>query len=364
MPSRSAPPPGWPPHRSWPPVRHGQPGPLPANLLAAPAVAPATVLGMLAAVVAPWCGRPATSSSGRRLAGPVAGAGRRARRPAARCARPWPAGLVGAGLLAGSWLRRWALGVPRLRPLGAGRLRAGAGRLAVRQAVRGWPPPGTVVVACDVGQGDALVLPTGPREAVLVDAGPDVLAVDRCLDRPRHRPAAAGGPVPPGRHHVGGLAGALGGRKSGWWPSGRCPRPTTGCLSSTHSSPGGCRRIRLVPGDRRDVGRWRWRCSHPIPSRRPRPPRPTTCPSWCGPPCAGPGAAHRRPRRGGRGPAAERAGPTCGPTSQGAAPRQRGRRSRVPRRQPVPGSRSSPSAPTTPTAIPAGTLLEDWPCTA
>jgi competence protein ComEC len=37
------------------------------------------------------------------------------------------------------------------------------------------------VVACDVGQGDAIVLPTGPGEAVVVDAGPDPAAVDSCL---------------------------------------------------------------------------------------------------------------------------------------------------------------------------------------
>jgi competence protein ComEC len=38
-------------------------------------------------------------------------------------------------------------------------------------------------VACDVGQGDATVLAAGPGSAVVVDAGPDPPAVDRCLDR-------------------------------------------------------------------------------------------------------------------------------------------------------------------------------------
>ena len=70
-------------------------------------------------------------------------------------------------------------------------------------------------MACDVGQGDALVLPTGPGAGVLVDAGPDVGAVDRCLDRLgidtlplvllSHLDA----------DHVGGLAGALAGRDVG-----------------------------------------------------------------------------------------------------------------------------------------------------
>ncbi len=47
----------------------------------------------------------------------------------------------------------------------------------------GWPPPGWVLVACDVGQGDGLVLDAGQGSAVVVDAGPDPRAIDRCLDR-------------------------------------------------------------------------------------------------------------------------------------------------------------------------------------
>jgi competence protein ComEC len=47
----------------------------------------------------------------------------------------------------------------------------------------GWPPTGWVMVACDVGQGDALILAAGDGAAVVVDAGPDPHLVDRCLDR-------------------------------------------------------------------------------------------------------------------------------------------------------------------------------------
>ena len=39
------------------------------------------------------------------------------------------------------------------------------------------------VAACDVGQGDAFVLRTGEREAILVDTGPEPDDVDACLDR-------------------------------------------------------------------------------------------------------------------------------------------------------------------------------------
>jgi len=53
----------------------------------------------------------------------------------------------------------------------------------VRLITAGWPPPGWFAVACDVGQGDALVLAAGPHSAVVVDAGPDPTGVDGCLRR-------------------------------------------------------------------------------------------------------------------------------------------------------------------------------------
>jgi competence protein ComEC len=47
----------------------------------------------------------------------------------------------------------------------------------------GWPPEGWVLVACDVGQGDGLILNAGDGEAVVVDVGPDPDAIRGCLDR-------------------------------------------------------------------------------------------------------------------------------------------------------------------------------------
>jgi competence protein ComEC len=55
--------------------------------------------------------------------------------------------------------------------------------LVVPARAPGWPPRDWVLAACDVGQGDALVLAAGPGAAVVVDAGPDPAAVDRCLRR-------------------------------------------------------------------------------------------------------------------------------------------------------------------------------------
>jgi competence protein ComEC len=53
----------------------------------------------------------------------------------------------------------------------------------VRPPQAGWPPDGWLMVACDVGQGDATVVRAGRDAAVLVDAGPDPLPVDGCLRR-------------------------------------------------------------------------------------------------------------------------------------------------------------------------------------
>jgi competence protein ComEC len=57
------------------------------------------------------------------------------------------------------------------------------GTLPIRIVASGWPPPGWLVVTCDVGQGDATVLAVGSGQAVVVDAGPEPAAVDGCLRR-------------------------------------------------------------------------------------------------------------------------------------------------------------------------------------
>ena len=51
------------------------------------------------------------------------------------------------------------------------------------RVITGWPPPGWRFAICDVGQGDATVLAVGDGSAVVVDAGPDPVLVDRCLSR-------------------------------------------------------------------------------------------------------------------------------------------------------------------------------------
>ena len=46
-----------------------------------------------------------------------------------------------------------------------------------------WPPPGWVLVTCDVGQGDSHVVRLGEGTALVLDTGPDPVAEDSCLSR-------------------------------------------------------------------------------------------------------------------------------------------------------------------------------------
>jgi competence protein ComEC len=75
-----------------------------------------------------------------------------------------------------------------------------------------WPPAAWRLVACDVGQGDALVLATSPGRAVLVDAGPEPAPVNRCLSRLGVRALDAVVLTHFHADHVEGLPGAIAGR--------------------------------------------------------------------------------------------------------------------------------------------------------
>ncbi|WP_405504779.1 ComEC/Rec2 family competence protein [Streptomyces anulatus] len=161
---------------------------VPCNLLAEFAVAPATVLGFAALAVAPVA-PPVAELLARIASWPVGWIATVARTgadlPGAEA--QWPGGWSGAALLAGLTVSAVLL-APRLarRPW----ICAAAGLLLVLAVLRpvpltrimtGWPPPGWAFALCDVGQGDAMVLMAGEGAGVVVDAGPDPRAVDRCL---------------------------------------------------------------------------------------------------------------------------------------------------------------------------------------
>lgn len=164
-----------------------------ANILAAPAVVPATICGLLAAVIAPWW---------QALAAVVA----------------WPAGLAASWI---GWVGDWLAGLPGARLPWPGGIGGVALLVAVTAAcgiglalgityrprwiISGggfavaawlcwgfvWPvwsahwgtgiDPQWQVAICDVGQGSATVLRSGTRSAVVIDVGPPGDSADSCL---------------------------------------------------------------------------------------------------------------------------------------------------------------------------------------
>ncbi len=192
---------------------------MPANLLVAPAVAPALLLGALAAALAPWW--PSGAVGVARLAQPFVGwisgtAHRLATWSGARL--PWPATVPGCLLLAGLLLALvLALRHRRIRALGVAAI-AGASVIVVpaRVVELGWPPTGWLVAMCEVGQGDAMVVSTGEAgSAVVVDTGPDPPLIDACLDRLRVTTVPLVIITHLHADHVGGFAGVLPGRSVG-----------------------------------------------------------------------------------------------------------------------------------------------------
>lgn len=154
---------------------------LPANLLAMPAVVPVTIFGLLAALTGPWFAGLATVWAW--LAAPGAWWIARvafisSELPGARL--PWPGGWVAAIALApvalAFWFARHRLGTAILVTCAVMVIWT----LAPPER-RNWPPPGWLMVTCDVGQGDAHVLNIGPGTGVVIDVGPDPEAIDRCL---------------------------------------------------------------------------------------------------------------------------------------------------------------------------------------
>lgn len=188
---------------------------VPANLLAAPAVAPATVLGAAAAVVAPvfpWAGPLLGWPAGIAAWWIVVVAERGAQLPGATVG--WPSGPWGAaGALGVAVLAVLLLPVVLRRRGVAFAVVALLAVVLARPPLPGWPPAGWVLALCEVGQGDAVVLNLGDRSAVVVDAGPDPVAVDGCLDRLGVTQVPAVLLSHFHADHVDGLSGVLAGRR-------------------------------------------------------------------------------------------------------------------------------------------------------
>ncbi|GAB3303417.1 DNA internalization-related competence protein ComEC/Rec2 [Epidermidibacterium keratini] len=162
-------------------------GSLLANLLAAPAVAPATILGILATVTAGWLTPVAIA-----LCFTAGFFVRWIEFTAAVFARvgalqiPWPSGVRGliaatlavVGVLAGIAMLRYRRWTRRVVLAVVGTLLV---VLIVRAIGRPSTPTDWAIAACDVGQGDAVLARAGPDSAVLIDTGPDPVLLEDCL---------------------------------------------------------------------------------------------------------------------------------------------------------------------------------------
>ncbi|MFI0013741.1 ComEC/Rec2 family competence protein [Streptomyces griseus] len=244
---------------------------VPCNLLAEFAVAPATVLGFAALAVAPVAPPVAgllawIASWPVRWIATVARTG--AGLPGAEA--QWPGGWSGAALLAGLTVVVVLL-APRLarHPWGC----AAAGLLLVLAVLRpvpltrimtGWPPPDWAFALCDVGQGDAMVLAAGEGTGVVVDAGPDPRAVDRCL----RDLAVTRIPLVVLTHfhadHVRGLPGVLRGRAVGAiQTTGLQEPPEQAAFVRRTAAAARVPTVRAVAGEHRRAGPVDWRVLWP-----------------------------------------------------------------------------------------------------
>jgi competence protein ComEC len=157
---------------------------IPANIAAAPAVPPATILGVLAAALAPLA-LPVAEFVAWLAGAPTAWLALVAHTAAGapNAAVGWPTGLMGCSLVLATvaGLRVVRLHRTFRRPVVAAVVGLIVGHLVITAVPPAWPPRHWAFVVCDVGQGDGLVLRASPTDAVVIDTGPDPALMRRCL---------------------------------------------------------------------------------------------------------------------------------------------------------------------------------------
>lgn len=238
-----------------------------ANLLAAPLVAPATVLGLaggLVALVSVPLGQLVAAPAGWCARGLIAIARQAAGLPVP--AVSWSTSASALVLLTGLCVAL-ACGLPfLLARRTASVLSAGALTVVVLVPLPtpGWPPPGWVLAACAVGQGDGLLLRVAARAAVVVDAGPDPALIDACLERFEVEAV----PVVVLTHfhadHVDGLPGVLAGRRTGEVVTSPVLEPDSGVDRVRRTAAAARVPVRAVtPGETTRLGPVRWQVLAP-----------------------------------------------------------------------------------------------------
>ena len=168
-----------------------------ANVLAAPLVAPVTILGFVAALLPPLA--PILILLAKIPAGLITKiAFKAADFPVIQLKSALLILLVGALLFLG---RRYLI---LILPL-----------LLLITYLQRWPNNDWQIANCDVGQGDALVLKVAPKSAVLIDTGPEPKLMDQCLRSLSIKEIPLLIITHPHADHIGGLSGALHNRKVG-----------------------------------------------------------------------------------------------------------------------------------------------------
>ncbi|TDT33914.1 ComEC/Rec2 family competence protein [Naumannella halotolerans] len=190
---------------------------LAANVLAAPLVGPATVLGFTAAglsVIHPWPAAVAGSLAGWCAQGIIWIATYGSQLPGAVV--EWPTSTVALiGLGTGCLIVAWLAG----RLLRHRWLTVGMAILLLLALLRpvnppGWPPREWAVVGCEVGQGDGLVIDLGGGAAIVVDTGPEAGPIRTCLDQLQVRTVPLLMLSHSHADHVGGIEGVFGSRRT------------------------------------------------------------------------------------------------------------------------------------------------------
>ncbi|MFF3610560.1 ComEC/Rec2 family competence protein [Streptomyces sp. NPDC002580] len=252
---------------------------VPCNLLAEFAVAPATVLGFGTLAAAPVA-MPVAKALAWCASWPVRWVADIGRTGAAQPGGgvDWPGSWTGALLLALVVVVVVVAGRRLLRHPLLSAVCAVLFLLVVveppplTRVITGWPPAGWRFALCDVGQGDAGVLAAGDGSAVVVDAGPDPVLVDRCLSTL----GVTRIPLVVLTHfhadHVAGLPGVLHGRSVGAIETTGFEEPPEQAEFVRREAD--ARHIpltRAVAGERRRTGDLDWRVLWPPPDPAPVP---------------------------------------------------------------------------------------------